>query len=124
MKKIIFISILFSIISCNQKKILSDKEKHDLVKNGMSMKEVMDIYGLEDTINKSVKIGECGYELDSLKQEMIVGPNGITPMIRLAVDSNFHFDFNNGKVLNTISFDEIEKQKQDTGLQRILKELK
>ena len=124
MKKLIFISILFSIVSCNQKKIVSDKEKHDLVKNGMNMKEVMDIYGLKDTINHSLKIGECGYEFDSLKHEMVVGPNGISPVIRLTVDSNFYFDFIKGKVVNKISFDEIEKQKADTGLQRILKELK
>ena len=124
MKKLIFISILFSIISCNQKRILSDKEKHDLVKNGMSMKEVMEIYGLKDTINKSVKIGECGYELDTITGKSTIGKNGISPLISLAVDTNYNFVFSYGKVVWKSSFDDLEKQKQDTGLQRILKELK
>ena len=124
MRILFFFLIFISIISCDQKKVLSAKEKHDLVKNGMSMQEVMDIYGLKDTNNRSIVMGECGYEFDSLTNEMIVGRNGLSPMISLKVDSNYNFDFTNGKVMGKISFDEIQNQKKDTSLQKILKSIK
>lgn len=98
---------------------LTDRQKFDSIREGMPLTDVMRIYGLNDTIGRSYKAGECGYELDTVTMESVVGTEPITPMLCVMMPDSTWLMFTKGLLMMKPTHN-WEEQQKDTMLMRVL----
>ncbi len=109
------------IISCTKTIPLTERQKLDSIKPGMTLQEVMTIYGLKDTINRTRLIAQQGYLYDSITDELILDTNTPISFSMVEIDSNTNLMFTNG-ILQYKPEYTAEEMKKDTLLNRILNE--
>lgn len=119
MKQLLSLAIVFQLCSCDWHKPLTNRQKLDSVQVGMTMKEVMDIYGLKDTLNRSTVSGECGFVEDSITGELVPGEKGLSPLIDLMMNDSTYLFFSYGKLMMKPEHT-WDEQKEDTAMMRIL----
>jgi hypothetical protein len=107
----IFILVPLLAGACTTKPKLTEREKLDMLKVGMTLEEVMKIYELEDTVGRTSIVGMCGYLMDTVTLEPIIGPNGVVPLISVEFDSNTTYMFSNNRLqfVPTMTGEELRK---------------
>lgn len=119
MKQVILPILCVLIIACNRDKTLTDRQKLDSIQPGMTLSEVLAVYGPMDTANRSSIAGQCGGVLDTVTLQVNPGPEGYFPLISVTMKDTTTLLFTRGKLMMKPekTWEEIKK---DTFLYRIL----
>lgn len=118
MKQLILPIFCVMVIACNRDKTLTAREKLDSIQPGMTLSEVLAVYGPVDTTNRTFKSGECGYVEDSVTGEFVPGKDGISPLITLMMNDSTNLIFSVGRLMFKPELTH-EEQKTDTMWLRI-----
>lgn len=119
MRPLLLIVACAALISCQRSSNLTSRQRLDSIKVGMTMQEVMEIYGMQDTINRSSKSGECGFIEDSITGELVPGKDGVSPLLTVIMSDSTTLFFSYGKLMMKPEMT-WEEQQADTMLMRIL----
>lgn len=118
MKQLVLPFLCLMMIACNRDKTLTSREKLDSIKVGMTLSEVLAVYGPVDTANRTFKSGECGYIEDSVTGEFVPGKDGLSPLITVMMNDSTHLVFSFGNLMFKPELTH-EEQKTDTMWLRI-----